>query len=73
MYVSTLFPNIESYDSTSKFYEKAIFYIDPLYNFRGGRRGPKKFDNFFFTFSSIFIPKAIQIHLGRLTFLKKGF
>ncbi len=58
----------------ARFYEKAIFYIDPLQNSRGGRRGPKKFDkNFFLTLSLIFVPKGIQIHLGRLTFLKKGF
>ena len=28
---------------------------------------------FYFVFSLILVPKGIQIHLGRLTFLKKGF
>ena len=56
--------NMIHFEMNAKFYEKAIFYIDPLCNFRGGRRGPKKIDNFFFTCSLIFVPKGIQIRGG---------
>ncbi len=55
-------------------FTKKLFSLYTCYIiFEGGVGGQKNLKFFYFVFSLIFVPKGIQIHLGRLTFLKKSF
>ncbi len=53
----------------AKFDEEAIFYIDPLYNFRGGVGGQKILTKFFF----LLFPHFLSQKEYKFTFLEKGF